>query len=73
MRACWLVAAVFTLSVQLHATPPTDTVVQVDFSNPELSPSQWTLVLHADGSGHFRSQMGSTPKAGLKEIEAPSV
>jgi len=73
MRACWLVAAAFTLAVQLHAAPATDPIVQVDFSNPELSPPQWTLVLHTDGSGHFRSQMGSTPKAGLKEIEAPNV
>ena len=73
MRACWLVAAAFTLAVQLYAAPATDPVVQVDFSNPELSPPQWTLVLHTDGSGHFRSQMGSTPKAGLKEIEAPNV
>jgi len=73
MRACWLVAAAFTLAVQLYAAPATDPVVQVDFSNPELSPPQWTLVLHTDGSGHFRSQMGKTPKAGLKEIEAPNV
>lgn len=73
MRASWIVAAAFALSAQLYAAPATDPVVQIDFSNPELSPPQWTLVLHADGSGHFRSQMGSTPKASLKEIEAPNV
>jgi hypothetical protein len=73
MTASWLAAAAFALSAQLLAAPAADPVVQVDFSNPQLSPPQWTLVLHADGSGHFRSQMGSTPKAGLKEIEAPSV
>jgi len=73
MRACWLVAAAFTLGAQLYAAPAADPVVQVDFSNPELSPPQWTLILHADGSGHFRSQMGATPKAELKEIEAPNV
>jgi hypothetical protein len=61
------------LSAQLYAASAAGPVVQIDFSNPELSPPQWTLVLHADGSGHFRSQMGSTPKAGLKEIEAPNV
>lgn len=73
MRAFWLLAAAFALAAQVNAAPATDPVVQVDFSNPELSPPQWTLVLRADGSGHFRSQMGETPKAGLKVIEAPSV
>jgi len=73
MRAYWLVATAFTLAGQLHAASAAGPVVQIDFSNPELSPPQWTLVLHADGSGHFRSQMGSTPKAALKEIEAPNV
>jgi hypothetical protein len=38
-------------------------VVQVDFSNPGLSPSHWTLVLHPDGSGHFRSERGKTSAA----------
>ena len=73
MRAYWLLATAFTLAGQLHAASAAGPVVQVDFSNPELSPPQWTLVLYADGSGHFRSQMGSTPKAGLKEIEAPNI
>lgn len=73
MRAYWLLATAFTLAGQLHAASAAGPVVQIDFSNPELSPPQWTLVLHADGSGHFRSQMGSTPKAGLKEIEAPNI
>ncbi len=45
----------------------------MDFSNPDFSPPQWTLVLQADGSGHFRSQKGSTSRTGLKEIEAPNV
>ncbi len=73
MRLFWLLAAALALVAQVHAAPASDPVVQVDFSDPELSPPQWTLVLHADGSGHFRSQMGKAPKAGLKEIEAPSI
>ena len=36
-------------------------------------PSQWTLTLHPDGSGHFRSQMGKPPDDGLQEIDAPAV
>jgi hypothetical protein len=50
--------------------PAPDPVIQVEFKNPELSPSHWTLTLHRDGSGHFDSQMGATPD---KEIDAPSV
>lgn len=51
-----------------------DPVIQVDFSNPELNPAHWTLILHQDGSGHFSSQMGNPPD-GLndKEMELPSV
>jgi hypothetical protein len=67
------VVAVFMLAAGIHAAPVPDPVVQVDFSNPELSPSQWTLILHPDGSGHFRSPMASIPKATMKEIEAPSI
>jgi hypothetical protein len=65
--------AALILATGIHAAPVSDPVVQVDFSNPELSPPQWTLVLHPDGSGHFRSQMADTPKAAMKEIEAPNI
>lgn len=78
-RAGWLsgtARTVFTaliLTTGIHAAPVPDPVIQVDFSNPELSPPQWTLVLHPDGSGHFRSQIANTPKAAMKEIEAPNI
>ena len=40
-------------------TPPVaDPTFQLDFTNPGLSPSQWTLTLRPDGTGHFRSQVG---------------
>jgi hypothetical protein len=48
-------------------------VFQVDFSNPGLSPSHWTLTLHPDGRGHFRSQRESVPVKPLQEMDAPSV
>jgi hypothetical protein len=73
MRNCWLLATALAVGAQIRATPTADPVVQVDFSNPGLSPPQWTIVLHADGSGHFRSQDKKTPNAGMKVIEAPSV
>jgi hypothetical protein len=67
------VVAAFMLATGIHAAPVPDPVVQVDFSNPELSPPQWTLILHPDGSGHFRSPMASTTKGAMEEIEAPGI
>jgi len=77
MRVHWLMAIALTLTMRLYAGPAPapsiapDSVVQEDFSDPELSPQQWTLLLHPDGSGHFRAHM--EPKVGMKVIEAPDV
>jgi hypothetical protein len=83
MRTCWLLAIALAAGAQIQGArleaappadpPPDDPFIQVDFSNPQLSPPQWTLVLHADGSGHFRSLEKKTPNSGMKVIEAPSV
>ena len=48
-------------------------VIVVDFSNPGLSPSHWTLTLRPDGSGHFRSERGKAPTGGPQELNAVSV
>jgi len=37
-------------------------VVQVEYSNPSLYPSQWTLTIHPDGSGHFHAEGGTRPQ-----------
>jgi hypothetical protein len=50
-----------------------DESIVVDFTNPGLSPSHWTLTLHPDGSGHFHSEMGKPPAGGLEEIDAPGL
>jgi hypothetical protein len=89
MRPHWLLAIAVLMAARADAAPmpvpasatvadsapvaaiAPDSSVQEDFSDPELSPSEWTLILHPDGSGHFRSHMA--PKAGMKEIEAPSI
>jgi hypothetical protein len=73
MKAAWLALAVMVLAARGQTAPSMVPVIQVDFSNPGLSPPQWTLTLHADGSGHFRSQMAKIPASALKEIEAPSL
>jgi hypothetical protein len=85
MKVGWaLTVAVLALGAGSHAVwaavagtdpgtgPTADPVIQVDFSNPGLDPSHWTLTLHPDGTGHFSSQMGVTPD-GLKEMEVPNV
>jgi len=54
------------------ANPAVDPVVQVDYSDQELSPSHWTLTLHPDGAGHFSSQMGTTPDD-AKEMDVPDI
>lgn len=43
--------------------------VSLEFSNPNLIPADWTLKIHPDGSGHFRSQRGSAPRADGEWIE----
>ena len=59
MRAMWL--AVLALAMSLPARGESDAVVRVEFFNPGLYPSQWTLVLHPDGSGHFHAEGGNKP------------
>lgn len=50
-----------------------DPVITVDFSNPKLSPSHWTLTLHPDGSAHFRSQMGTALSTTPGAINTPDI
>lgn len=47
-----------------------DPVFQVDYTNPGISPSHWTMTLYPDGRGHFRSEVGTARTRG---IEAPGV
>jgi hypothetical protein len=48
-------------------------VFQVDFSNPNLIPPKWTLVLHPDGSGHFHSDRGTVAPSDQHVIEPPAI
>jgi hypothetical protein len=47
--------ATLTVGVYGQTDPAPASVLQVDFSNPGISPPRWTLVLHPDGTGHFRT------------------
>jgi hypothetical protein len=71
MRLVVLVVMAAALAVPVHGEY--GPVFQVDFSNPGLSPSHWTLTIHPDGSGHFRSERGHAAAAGQPEIDAPDV
>jgi hypothetical protein len=51
------------------ATAQSDPVLKVDFSNPELSPAKWSLVLHPDGSAHFHTDPGAMTAKQLGTIE----
>ncbi len=46
-------------------------MVEVDFSNPGLSPAHWVLTIHADGSGHFKSERGAGPAP--QSLDAPNI
>lgn len=73
MRAPWLALAGLALAACSLAPAAADPVIQVDYANPGLSPSQWTITLHPDGTGHFWSQMGKPPEGGQQMIGTPAV
>jgi hypothetical protein len=60
--------ALLAIVVALPARSQSDALVKVEFSNPELYPSQWTLVLHPDGTGHFHAEGGAKPTSGNDTI-----
>jgi len=73
MSRLGLLAALFlALGAGSQCGWPQDPSITVDFSNPDLNPPHWTLVLHPNGNGHFHSEMGaSSPNP--REIDAPDV
>jgi hypothetical protein len=80
MKRTWLFAAipalVLTVVGQVAGGQVGSTgapMIQVDFSNPDLSPTHWTLMIHPDGSGHFQSERRVAPAAESQGIDAPNV
>lgn len=73
MKRYWQILAVVAVASHAQTPAPGDPVIQIDFANPNLSPSAWTLTLHTDGSGHFRSQMGTPPATESSKIDTPAV
>jgi hypothetical protein len=68
-----LLAVTAPVAVNGQAPSAVDPTFQLDFTNPGLSPSQWTLTLRPDGTGHFRSQAGTPPADATQEIVPPAM
>jgi hypothetical protein len=72
MKPAWAAcAAVLILSARVAAGQAAETF-EMDFSNPALAPSHWTLMLHPDGSGHF-SSYGGAMGGSDSDLKAPPV
>jgi hypothetical protein len=72
MRATQIALALAALAMPAWGQAG-NAVVEATYSNHGISPSQWTLTLHPDGSGHFHSEQGSVPVAGQQTADAPNV
>ncbi len=71
MKALILALAIAAFPMPAHGAD--GPLFRVDFSNPGLTPSQWTLEFHPDGSGHFQSVRGSAATQDLKVLEPPNI
>jgi hypothetical protein len=71
MRSALLAVALAVLA--LPARGQSGAVLRIDFSNPSIVPAQWTLTLHPDGSGHFRSERGAAPEQDPPAMETPNI
>jgi len=76
IAALGLTVAALNSSVPIWAEPELADVgptLQVDFSNPGLTPAHWVLTLAPDGSGHFHSERGDAPVDPGQGFEPPNV
>jgi hypothetical protein len=69
MRSFCLILAVTSFSLPLCADNAS--TLKVDFSNPRLQPSHWTLTIRPDGSGHFHSERATPPASSDKTFGDP--
>jgi hypothetical protein len=74
MRAGWqALAALIVAAFALPSQGQAGAVIQMDFSNPSLTPPRWTLVLHPDGSGHFRSERSNAATENQQSPDSPKL
>lgn len=67
----WMSLAAFAAAIPALAN--SGPVLEVDFSNPGLTPSHWVMTLSPDGTGHFRSERGNAPADPSQGFEAANV
>jgi hypothetical protein len=60
MRSALVAVLALFFALPMHGVDGAS--LRVDYSNPSLFPSQWTLVLHPDGTGHFHAEGGIKPQ-----------
>ena len=72
-KAAWLAMAALALPVWSAGQNAASPVFQAEYTNPGLSPSHWTLTIHPDGSGHFRSERGNASRGEQMTMDAPNV
>jgi hypothetical protein len=71
MKGLFLALALAAIPMPTRGAP--DPMLRVDFSNPGLTPAQWTLEFRPDGSGHFRSERGNANVGDAQLIEARNI
>ena len=67
-----LLALALTVCAQGAVAQKATETIEVDFSNPALSPSHWSITLHPDGSGYFNSYGGGISGSD-SDLKAPPV
>jgi len=72
-KAAWLAMAALALPLWSAAQNTATPVFQAEYTNPGLTPSHWTLTIHPDGSGHFRSERGNAPRGEQMTVDPPNV
>lgn len=68
-----ILLAVAAVLLALPAAGEVGGELRVDFHNPGMMPSAWTLVLHRDGTGHFHSERGAAVPDSEEPIEPVTV
>jgi hypothetical protein len=53
--------------------PSSPATVQIEYTNPGLTPSHWKLAVHPDGSGQFDSDGAAPATQGARGIEAGDI
>jgi hypothetical protein len=71
MRGLWLVVAGAAMAASAGAE--TGPMLELDFSNPDLTPAHWVLTISPEGRGHFHSERGNAPMDATQGFEAANV